>query len=109
MNDPRLYPYFYAGKAASDDPDERAKVAIAAEIMADVVDLGLVTDDLLPKVQNYSGWSDYSVFLLQRSPVLAEVITAHPAWYPHWHREITKNGHGKLLARQPASPVQTPD
>jgi hypothetical protein len=83
IDDPGLWPYFYAGEQIPLREAKRRRVLVVAEKMADVLDAGLLATTLLPTTETYDDWVAYSRFLAEHSPVMVYVINLYePPWWP---------------------------
>ncbi|MFG2512907.1 hypothetical protein [Streptomyces sp. NPDC048584] len=77
--------YFYAGKPLPEQPghqDERDAITTIAELLADVMSSGLVVHDKVPDSTSAQPWTDYCRHTLDSSPVMRDLVRAHPAWWP---------------------------
>ncbi|MEO3746737.1 hypothetical protein [Plantactinospora sp. B5E13] len=82
VRDPSLRPYFFAGRSCPPRGDERAVLVSLAELLADVLEGDLRTTALLPGFDFAQQWHEWPAHMLRNSPVLVEVVEAHPAWWP---------------------------
>jgi hypothetical protein len=94
---PELRAYFYDGKPCPNRGSRRASLMNIAEMLADGIDFGLMVIDLMPGTEEYDGWRDYALSIMQTSPTLKELINEHPEWYL---------AYGKLIAKS-SSPAKT--
>jgi hypothetical protein len=82
IENPSLRQYFYSGVTPPDpSTDTGARVHLAAEMVADAADYGLMALEIAPPLAGYEGWRDYAQFLANNSPVVRQVVADHPAWY----------------------------
>ncbi|MFC4071864.1 hypothetical protein [Actinoplanes subglobosus] len=105
-DDPSLRQYFYGGVKVDElDPMTRNKVESLAEMLADILDYQLTSAKYLPSVKDQDDWSDFSVYLLERSPVLRDLIEGSP---DEWWKEIAnlRHSHGPI---QPIAPAVQPE
>jgi len=90
VDNPALRPYFYEGVVPAHGASGGA-VATVAEMLADCVESGCETANSLRFASpRLAGWPAYGQFLLQQSPVLNELVSTQPEWYPRLHALRTK-------------------
>ncbi|GAA5206417.1 hypothetical protein [Streptomyces thinghirensis] len=89
---PALRPYFYGGKSCPENDPLCAEVVTVGELLADVMNQGIVTHETNPQSTSAAPWDDYCRTTLASSPVLRELIAVHPKWWPD------------LVARCPTQP-----
>ncbi|WP_143652274.1 MULTISPECIES: hypothetical protein [unclassified Streptomyces] len=74
--------YFYGGKPLPEHQDERDAITTIAELLADVMSSGLLIHAEVPDSKSAHPWSDYCRHTLANSPVMRDLVRAHPAWWP---------------------------
>lgn len=79
LTNPALRPYFYDGKPCESDDENRQLILTMAELFADAAEFGLMA---AKQAQGVAPLSHYQDYLLQNSPCLRNVVTAHPNWWP---------------------------
>jgi hypothetical protein len=79
---PALRPYFYGGESCPENDPLRAEVVTVGELLADIMNQGIVTHEANPQSGSAEPWEDYCRTTLASSPVLRELIAAHPKWWP---------------------------
>jgi hypothetical protein len=90
IDNPSLRPYFYSNKGRPDaSTEEGARVLLVAEMIADAGDYGVMALEIMPPIEGYDGWRDYAAFILDNSPAVREVVSAHPKWYVQLRRSAS--------------------
>ncbi|MET8169792.1 hypothetical protein ABZT34_37080 [Streptomyces sp. NPDC005329] len=79
---PALRPYFYGGKPCPENDPLCAEVVTVGELLADIMNQGIVTHEANPQSTSADPWDDYCRTTLASSPVLRELIATHPKWWP---------------------------
>ncbi len=79
---PALRLYFYGGKSCPENDPLCAEVVTVGELLADVMNQGIVTHETNPQSTSAAPWDDYCRTTLASSPVLRELIAVHPKWWP---------------------------
>jgi hypothetical protein len=79
---PELRAYFYDCKPCPRRATQRNRVIAVADLLADVLECGLVAARLIPSSESYEDWSSYAQYMLAHSPVLEDLIRKHPTWWP---------------------------
>ncbi len=79
---PELRAYFYDRKAPPPAGSDRDRVLIVAEMLADVLDVGLLTTRLVPSTESNDDWTTYTAFIAAHSPALVDLVRQHPEWWP---------------------------
>lgn len=79
---PALRAYFYGGAPCPQDGRLHDEVVTVGELLADVMNQGIVTHEANPGSRSAAPWEDYCRSTLASSPVLRELIARHPAWWP---------------------------
>lgn len=79
---PELRSFFYDGKPCPRRGPQRIRVITIADMLADVLEVGLVTTRLIPSTESYEDWLRYSRYMLAHSPVLVDFVREHPDWFP---------------------------
>ncbi|MET7855063.1 hypothetical protein [Streptomyces avermitilis] len=79
---PALRPYFYGGRSCPGDDPLGPVVVTVGELLADIMNQGIVTHRANPESTSADPWNDYCRTTLASSPVLRELIAAHPKWWP---------------------------
>ena len=74
--------YFYEGKPLPEQADERDVIVTIAELLADVMTNGLILHAKIPDSESAEPWDVYCRHTLESSPVLRELLRAHPGWWP---------------------------
>jgi len=82
IEQPALRPYFYGGTPCRANDPLCAKVVTVGELLADVMNQGIITHEANPESGSAAPWEDYCRTTLASSPVLRELIAAHPTWWP---------------------------
>ncbi|SCG72657.1 hypothetical protein [Micromonospora humi] len=85
LENPSLRAYFYDGKPSAPDDTDRPAVVTLAELLADVLESDLQVAALLPDFRSAQSWYQWPAHMLERSPVLAEVVAGQPGWWPALH------------------------
>jgi hypothetical protein len=80
---PELRPYFYGGRPFPTNADDAPRLIAAADMLADCLEVALHATRYIPATESYEDWIDYSRYLLEHSPVLADLVHQHPVWWPH--------------------------
>lgn len=84
IEQPELRVYFYGGEKPPGGLDGE-RVATLAEMFADCVESGCETAASLEiAASRLTGWPDYGRFLLNNSPVVSDLVSAQPEWYPRF-------------------------
>jgi hypothetical protein len=81
---PELRKYFYEGADPGEaGNDDRARVAILAELFADALENGLdAVKTLEPASRMTTDWVDCAIFMLLNSPALVSRVHENPRWWP---------------------------
>ena len=80
---PALRPYFYGSRPCPPQDDPLCPVVVTVgELLADIMNQGIVTHRANPQSTSADPWNDYCQTTLASSPVLRELIAAHPKWWP---------------------------
>jgi hypothetical protein len=88
---PELRPYFYGGKPCPRRGHRREMLVNIAEMLADTIDYGLMVVKLMPGTEEYEGWLNYALFMMQSSPALREHVDENPDWYLAYRRIIVRH------------------
>ena len=83
---PWLREHFYGRKAAPRRGRRRSRVVTIAEIYGDTLEMGLVTNRLIPMTESLEDWTNYCCQILTSSPVLYDLVREHPEWWPELAR-----------------------
>lgn len=78
---PGMRAYFYEEKPTPARDPERERVLIIAELLADVLEGGLMSTRRIPESESYEDWRDFCRFLLAHSPSLRLITSEHPMWW----------------------------
>ena len=78
LQHPGLRAYFYDGKAYPSHGSERERVTTVAELIADVLEAGLITNRLVPSTESLEDWTNYFRYMLAMSPTMKELFCATP-------------------------------
>ncbi|MFI1409402.1 hypothetical protein ACH4Y0_05650 [Streptomyces sp. NPDC020707] len=73
--------YFYDNKPCPEQGEERERILILTEMLADVLETGLMATRRIPETESYDDWRDYCRFLLEHSPTLRDIVAEHPLWW----------------------------
>jgi hypothetical protein len=79
---PGMRAYFYDDKPCPDEDEERERVLIMAEMLADALETGLMATRRIQETESFDDWRDYCRFLLEHSPAMRSTIVEHPKWWP---------------------------
>ncbi|MBC7271798.1 MAG: hypothetical protein H5T76_24340 [Streptomyces sp.] len=79
---PALRAYFYGGQSCPEDDPLCPVVVTVGELLADTMNQGIVTHRASPESNSADPWEDYCRTTLASSPVLRQLIAAHPKWWP---------------------------
>jgi hypothetical protein len=82
IDKPELRPYFHDGKRCPRDGDTRQLVETVANMYADALEVGLLTNQKIQATDSEDDWTDYCTYMLGMSPTLALIVCAHPKWWP---------------------------
>ncbi|MFI9586963.1 hypothetical protein ACIHCQ_35250 [Streptomyces sp. NPDC052236] len=80
---PGIRGYFYADKPLPEQADERDEIITIAELLADVMSSGVHVHEKVPDSASAAPWADYCRHTVENSPVLRDLLQAHPTWWPH--------------------------
>ncbi|PRY02537.1 hypothetical protein [Allonocardiopsis opalescens] len=78
---PQVRPYFYSGKALTEDDPNFHRVQATAELILDVFEWIWHRREGITEVDRQA-WSDYIGRMFALSPVLRQYHLNHPAWHP---------------------------
>ena len=95
IEDPQLRAYFYDDKECSPSDPYRPKLLTLAELLADAAEFGLMSADY---VQGSVVWHNYPRAVLAGSPILREVVSTRPTWWPRLAALL------RSMSRPPAEP-----
>ncbi|MFF0087216.1 hypothetical protein ACFYR1_47365 [Streptomyces canus] len=79
---PGIRRYFYGDQPCGVQDESRDDVVTIAELLADVMNIGIVTHKQVPDSESAAPWRHYCESTLRSSPVLRELIREHPLWWP---------------------------
>lgn len=82
IDHPELRPYFYGGQGMPRSRRLRRQVNTVAEMLADVLESGLLQYRLAPASESSEIWEDYCRHMLAQSPALCELARKYPEWWP---------------------------
>ncbi|MFF0066546.1 hypothetical protein ACFYRC_34460 [Streptomyces sp. NPDC005279] len=85
---PGMRAYFYDNKPCPDQGEERERILIMTEVLADVLETGLMATRRIPETESYEDWRDYCRFILEHSPAMRSTVAEHPLWW----RELARQG-----------------
>lgn len=85
---PQLRAYLYEGLPCVESDANFPVVATLAEVLADVIDYGLMVAELLPGTEQYIGWGLYATHAVDNSPHLRQHLAERPEWYPQLSRHV---------------------
>lgn len=100
---PGMRQYFYGNEPCLADDQSRDEVVTIAEMLADVMNLGIVTHRNVPDSESVEPWRNYCESTLRSSPVLRELIQDHPQWWPDLPALAPRDG--LTIARAPGGAV----
>ena len=89
---PELRPYIYEGKACPERGRRRAQVLILAEMLGDVLDVGLNTTKIITATNSYEDWEGFTYYVLERSPALRQMVEIYGSWWPYLFRLYNAKG-----------------
>ncbi|TDB94932.1 hypothetical protein [Actinomadura sp. 7K534] len=81
-NHPELRPYFYYNEPAPESGELKERVAVAAEMLADCLEVAMHATGTIPATGSYESWVDYCRHFLAHSPALADMVREFPGWWP---------------------------
>ena len=79
---PELRQYFYGSKLLPVNRHRRERIISVAEILGDILEDGLVVNNILPTVRFAERWPPFCTGFLTTSPALNELLRQHPEWRP---------------------------
>ena len=88
---PELQPYFYESKDPPLRGYKRARIIMAAVILGDIFEDGLVAHRLLPTSRSSEAWARYCGLVLTTSPVMNEIMQRNPNWWPELREAAVQN------------------
>lgn len=74
--------YFYEDEPLPEQQGERDEILIIAESLADVLCSGIHTHKIIPDSGSAEPWDHYCRDTLRTSPVLRDLVRAHPTYWP---------------------------
>jgi hypothetical protein len=74
--------YFYGNEPCPAGASDHEEIGTIAEMLADVMNMGIVTHRKVPDSASAGPWSSYCQNTLASSPVLRELIAAYPDFWP---------------------------
>jgi hypothetical protein len=93
LTKPELRAYFYEGKRCLPGDEHERLLHTMAELFADAAEYCLMA---AKHTEDATGWTRYPVDLVESSPVLREVVSTRPGWWPmltaivdQYHSSIT--------------------
>lgn len=75
--------YFYDGVPVDEQHPRRDEIITIAELLADVLSSGIHAHSQVPDSSSSEPWNHYCRYLLRNSPVLHDLVRAHPDWWTH--------------------------
>jgi hypothetical protein len=88
---PELQPYFYESKDPPLRGHKRARIIMAAVILGDIFEDGLVAHRLLPTSRTSDAWARYCGLVLTTSPIMNEIMQRNPNWWPELREAAVRN------------------
>jgi hypothetical protein len=92
---PELQPYFYESRDPPVRGHKRARITMAAVILGDIFEDGLVAHSLLPTSRSSEAWAKYCRLVLNTSPIMNEIMKRNPGWWPELRTAIVWNSRLK--------------
>lgn len=90
---PELRQYFYESKRLPVNHDRRERIISVAEILGDILEDGLVVNNMLPTVRLAERWPHYCASFLNTSPAINELLRQNPGWWPLLRSLHARNIH----------------
>jgi hypothetical protein len=90
---PELRPYFYESKDPPLRGYKRARIIMAAEMLGDIFEDGLVAHRLLPTSRTSDAWARYCGLVLTASPIMNEIMQRNSDWWPRLREAAVQNPH----------------
>jgi hypothetical protein len=100
---PELRPYFYESKDPPLRGYKRTRIIMAAEILGDIFEDGLVVHRLLPTSRSpeallhasrsSNAWIGYCRLVLTSSPIMNEIMQHNRGWWPKLREVAVQNSH----------------
>lgn len=75
--------HFYDSKPLPEQSDERDAIVTIAELLADVMSSGIHVHQKIPDSTSTEPWEEFCRGTLESSPVLCDLVRAHPSWWPN--------------------------
>lgn len=107
IDQPQLFPYFNDSKKCPSSGDIRHQVMTMAEMLADVLEVGLTTNEKISSTDSADDWLDYSTHMLAASPTIAALVLDHPVWWPRLATLSRLHGSAEADSSGERSPAAT--
>jgi hypothetical protein len=108
IDHPELRPYFYGGREMPRSRRLRRQVSTIAEMLADVLESGLLQYRLVPASESFEIWENYCRYMLARSPALHALARKYPEWWPELNHFSDETNRRTVRSPQSAPDASRP-